>query len=538
MRSLFRFPWSRSYQPQNPSATQRSCRRKVSAEHLEDRKLMAVLAYAPATDDLTYVAGANVVNDFAIKYDAGTNRYEIRDVEPIHYFGVDLLGVVGNHTPVISFSAIGIDSVMASLGNGDGVHGDRGTVWSVNDPLVLDGGVDNDVLNVLNATHPVTLKGGAGDDQIDVGQIHEQPFADLDGIQAPIHALGDEGRDTVWVSDFDYPDLTPHTYWINHSTVQREGVATTFFDASVESVRLNAGCGADVVNLWSTAVGTEYIVSLKAGGRDTLNVGSPNGTLDTIQGRVTVLGEQGALGPVDAVVLHDQTDGTANNYTVRAETVTRNGLEVLNYRAMERMTLNAGTNHDVIAVESTGTANTSTRVTVNGGLGNDRFAIGRLGSLDAITSPLMVNGQGGFDRLTFNDQADLQGHKYSLTASTMFRSGSAAVYYASMGDVTLNAGLSNDLITVSSTPPTTSVRVNAGAGNDAIHVGSGGSVAGIRGPLSINGQNGFDTLFVHDSADGPDVFVRTSAAGLPGNILRNGVLLLSYLNIENFVIEP
>jgi hypothetical protein len=533
-------------------ATPKRRRRTLRIEGLEDRRVPAVLSFTdpatltdPVSGDLQYVADAGVSNDFAIEYNTATDRYTISDVEPIHYSGRPL-DVVGNHTRVISFSARGIDKIMAALGTGAEALTDRATVRSVNDPLTLNAGGGDDYVDVLATAlpaSPVTVYGGSGNDWIQVGQRYGQPTADLDGIRAPVQVFGQEGRDTLWVSDFDNGgvtppiyDFTPHTYGISSSWVQRDGAATTFY-GSVEEVRLNAGYGNDVVNVWSTAAATEYVVSLKAGGRDTLNVGSWTGSLDTILSHVIVLGEQGVGSPpIDAVNLNDQADATINNYVVTADAVRRNGAEVLAYRNMERMTLNAGTMGDTIVVESVGTATTPTQVTVNGGLGNDRFDIGRLGSMNGIISRLNVNGQGGYDWLNFNDQAELAGHVYLLSSSAFGRSVGGYIQYnivySGTEDLKLYAGMASDQIYVYGTPATTSVRVNAGGGDDTIHVGYPGSVAGIRRPLTVDGQMGFDTVFVHDSADGPDTFQRRLVDIFLYETTRNGVVFMYDLNVE------
>src|SRR5262249_13308669 len=53
-------------------------------------------------------------------------------------------------------------------------------------------------------------------------------------------------------------------------------------------------------------------------------------------------------------------------------------------------------------------------------------------TLDGIAGPLTVNGQGGTNALTVNDQGSGVGQTYTLTATTLNRSGAAAITYGAV----------------------------------------------------------------------------------------------------------
>src|SRR5262249_40571868 len=138
----------------------------------------------------------------------------------------------------------------------------------------------------------------------------------LDGIRAPVTVAGGAGADELWVHDWADPDL--NTYTITSSRVSRAGV-TLEYDTSVDQLRLNEGFSACTVHVSSTSPATAVTVNLKAGGADTVHVGTPNSSLDGILGPLTILGEVSTvpnIGGVDSVYLHDEFDGNANQYTL------------------------------------------------------------------------------------------------------------------------------------------------------------------------------------------------------------------------------
>src|SRR5262249_12746503 len=154
---------------------------------------------------------------------------------------------------------------------------------------------------------------GTGDDRIELGSYYYDDGSGgydpvtLDGIRAPVSVLGDGGTDELWFNDWGRY-VAGHTYGVTDKLVTRTGIAYVDYDTQVERLRLNTSWGNDTVHVWATSPATAVTVSLKSGGWDVVNVGSPNYSLDTIQGPVDVLGE---VSPstglaVDSVNVNDQ----------------------------------------------------------------------------------------------------------------------------------------------------------------------------------------------------------------------------------------
>src|SRR5262249_7250433 len=68
-------------------------------------------------------------------------------------------------------------------------------------------------------------------------------------------------------------------------------------------------------------------------------------------------------------------------------------------------------------------------------------------TLDPIQGPLVINGQGGVDTLTINDNGTTSPHTYNQTGSTpsgsLARSGAALISWTGIQSFTLNKGLTS-----------------------------------------------------------------------------------------------
>jgi hypothetical protein len=80
-------------------------------------------------------------------------------------------------------------------------------------------------------------------------------------------------------------------------------------------------------------------------------------------------------------------------------------------------------------------------VTINGNVNNDTFRVRSFTeTLDTIQGSLTLNGEGGFDSLTVNDQGSTTPHTYSITANSVKRSGAAPINFTGMESLTVNKG--------------------------------------------------------------------------------------------------
>jgi len=146
--------------------------------------------------------------------------------------------------------------------------------------------------------------------------------------------------------------------------------------------------------------------------------------------------------------------------------------------------------------------------TINGGAGSDSVALGSSFQNVLVTAQglLTINAGGGNDTLTFNDQAGSSIFSVGGGA-TNFRvglQGNTVSYNNSLENVVINCGAGNNSIDIDGPNMLTAVTVNAGEGNDTIAIagsgGSGGSLnlSYIGADVTVNGQGGSDTLFIHN----------------------------------------
>src|SRR5262249_17330563 len=128
-------------------------------------------------------------------------------------------------------------------------------------------------------------------------------------------------------------------------------------------------------------------------------------------------------------------------------------------------------------------------LTVSAGEGNDAVRLGdTAGSLDAILSPVSVQGGAGTDSLTLLDQGDDTANVYTVTGASVLRGG-LPIQQTGMESLSINAGPAADSITVLSTAASTPVWINAGGGDDVIQIGDASTTLdAIRGAVKVRGQ--------------------------------------------------
>src|SRR5262249_22382074 len=148
--------------------------------------------------------------------------------------------------------------------------------------------------------------------------------------------------------------------------------------------------------------------------------------------QVQVYGYDGA----DTLNFNDQADAANDTYTVTSTALTRTNAVTVSPVAVETWVVNAGGGANPINVLGTAAG---TGVTVNAGGGSDTVNVGGGNSLSGIQGALTVNGQLGTNTLNLNDQADPGAQTYTLSATTLARSGAAAVTYGTFTSLVLNA---------------------------------------------------------------------------------------------------
>jgi hypothetical protein len=237
-------------------------------------------------------------------------------------------------------------------------------------------------------------------------------------------------------------DNAGNTVAVDHSAGFTLVAGQSFEDALFDSVRVNTGTGGDTVNLLATPP-RPLTVNEGAGGNVTVNLSPEAHTLNTIPGDVTVNGGAG----IDTLVVNDQSGPANQTYTLAANSLTRSGASTVHIGGQNVVTVNGSSGANTYNVNGTGAINLTTLNTGGGndtvnvaatgfndpltineqGSGNDTVTVGSSANLDFVPGVVTVRGNSGFDSLVINDQASSPDHDYTLTGSSLTRTGGAAV---------------------------------------------------------------------------------------------------------------
>jgi hypothetical protein len=134
----------------------------------------------------------------------------------------------------------------------------------------------------------------------------------------------------------------------------------------------------------------------------------------------------------------------------------------------------------------------------------------------------------GVDTLNVNDQTDLYSRVFTLTGTSVQRSGSAPITFPSGGinfvnvnggsgdnaygiqntepgwTTTVNTGSGSDVVYVQATSGTLTVNGQGGQGNDVLNLGNANSLAGINGTVNVTNGPSYFHVNVNDGADNAD----------------------------------
>src|SRR5207302_1331617 len=145
-----------------------------------------------------------------------------------------------------------------------------------------------------------------------------------------------------------------------------------------------------------------------------------------------------------------QASTAANTYTLTATTFTRTGIALITYDMAGAVTLNGGSAANIYNIDTTAAG---TSYAINGGAADDNFAISEAmlagavtlasgGGSDSFTiseamlaGAVTVTSGGGSDTLTVNGVGP---DNFTITATTIVRTGSATITYDSPNGTTVN----------------------------------------------------------------------------------------------------
>jgi hypothetical protein len=361
----------------------------------------------------------------------------------------------------------------------------------------------------------VSLYGGPGStDEFVVGYP-------MNGIQGPL-ALHGAGPVSFALFN-DSADPVGQTFTLTAQRLERSGMAAIGFDGLVEVV-LYTGTGSDTVNVQSVAAGV--FTPIAAGTGDSVIVGSQapalGGTLANILGPVRFEGTG------VRVVVDDSGDpvGRQATFTPSGIDVDLTGLTpadiIFALGAGSASTVLAGTGNDTFGVQAT---QAGVPLTIDLGAGDDAVHVGdATHPLDAILGPLAVQGQAGSNTLTIEDQATASAQTYTLTGTTLTRSGAAPVSFSGMATTGVQGGSGGNRFVLALPLPTTAVTLTGGSGTNTLtgaNASNTWTIATANGG-TLGGLVTFAAMQNLTGGTGPDTFQLTGTGSISGNLTGGG----------------
>ncbi len=186
------------------------------------------------------------------------------------------------------------------------------------------------------------------------------------------------------------------------------------------------------------------------------------------------------------------------------------------------LTLNGGDDGDTIDVQ---TLSATTPLVINSGGGSDAVRIGSSSGTLAgllLADVLVDAGGDAGDTLTLDDSGSVSAR--TLTLDSNAQSGyagrvlgySGAVQHTGLAELHIDLGSGNDRVTVAQSVDSVWTQIDTGAGDDDLVIGSGQSVAGLLGKVSIEGGAGSDYILVDNSAVSASQNATLSSSSLTG----------------------
>ena len=413
----------------------------------------------------------------------------------------------------------------------------------------LGTGADSFSVQATNAMTATTINAGAENDIISVGSLAPATGGTINAIAGALTLNGEAGSDTLSIDDSG--DTTANTGTLTATTLAGLGLGPSGLTyGTIESLTVNLGSGADTLTVTGTG-GSAVIMGND--GNDTLNAaasaqaitlhgGNGDDILSSGSGNDVLMGDAGN-DTLDGGFLFDTHDGGAGVDTVTYDFYS--GGIIANLETGVVGFPVGGPTDQLVSVEnligSRGNdiiVGSSASNVIDGNLGNDTITAGagndtlRGGDGDDQISVVIgagagsysIEGGAGTDTLTVDDSSDSTANTGTLTATQVTGLGFFGATYSTVEALAVRLGSGANTFTVTSTNAGTTTTItggaavdtlhvqatggpttlNAGAGNDVITVGSlapgtGGTVANIRGALTVNGEAGTDTVTVDDS---------------------------------------
>jgi hypothetical protein len=383
--------------------------------------------------------------------------------------GSDGVGTIffGPSVGLISYNEADVSTVTVNAGAFGNTVDVQDTVGLFSfQSTVVNTGLGKDHVFVEGTTGALTINGQSGRDTVQVGNGFNK-MADINGNVL----VTNKGSFTDLVlsdgGDTSGHNVTMATSGANGTVSGLSFGTITYVQNDVSSVQVIGGGSSTSGNTFTVAnTATNpylsvYTYLFSGPGNDTVNVLANAGglSIEGVSGQDTVnVGNAGSVSGVTGFGLSNQGGHTALNINDSATTTHRlvvvndNSIimgpvqiELFDPTRFSSITIsggNAGATGNTFFVHSTPAG---VPVTLNTGDGNDQIIVANNGdTLDPIQGNLIINGQGGYDTLTINDNGSTTPHSYTQYGTTpngtLYRTGAATISWTGIESYTLNPG--------------------------------------------------------------------------------------------------
>jgi Ca2+-binding RTX toxin-like protein len=331
------------------------------------------------------------------------------------------------------------------------------------------------------------------------------PANTLGTVQGTLFLNAGPTSDQLYVTDTG--TTIPAIYTLANASFRRLGSAYISFD-NINGITLSTGSGSDTINIEGVPMGVNSVHA--NGGSDTIIVGSPENTLDTIDGALWAYGGPGD----DTLEIVDSQNPVPATYEVFQTILTRSGVPLMHYDSIQNTLLFAGQGDDVINIFETCCTNDSGATTVSAGGGNDVVNVtDPYFTLTSIWDPLTVWGGSGFNLLNLDDSGNTFGSTYAVTTTSLQRDVKPPIAHNEFQTVNLRTGSGNDLLGLANGAGLSGL-VDAGGGEDVLDysafatdvvvnllTGAATAIGGIAGVEHVIGGSGNDILVGDDGGN-------------------------------------
>jgi acrosin len=511
-------------QLQRPAPVRKPPRAKrgPALEHLEDRTTPSTLDFQNGA--LIYTASPGAASNFTVSIAGST--YTLTDTaETIN---------VTQAAAQAGFSAVGstatgpdgssLKAIQVTLGN----LNDTANIRSFSKPLSLTTGAGNDTINVSSTGLTGNLNGIGADLTIDAGggantlavSNYTATSGDSNVVIGSSSITGFAGPSGGSAINYTATGGTFSLLRVLGSNTPALAQGFTINNPNATLFQLNANNGTNTINVQAISNAANLVGGLGVDNFVVCSTPDLTGSLDGIQGALSIDGGQGA----NTLTISDAgTAGPANTALITSTQITgfagANNDRAISYKAVggsfgqihlvgaanpalaDQFTVNnpngplvldTGAGDDVVNVQAL-----SKTATINGGTGNDTFNVSsdapsNLGTLNGINGGLTINAGDGSNVLAVSDYGQT-GLTDNVTVTPSAISGFAGSskgtvinYTGTFSSVILSGSHTNaSTFTVSGS---TVAVLQGGNGNDTFNLGKGASAR------SIDGGAGTDTL--------------------------------------------